>query len=201
MSQQLPEEWFIRDSRINALIAWVLVGALVVVAIAALLEFMLVQMALAAVSAFVAIAPALAERTWTRTVPWPLLVVCAIPLSVGAIDASFLSPFVTGLSIAALGMLVVVALQSTGSVRMTPNFAVGFVLLATMATAGFWAVGSAASAQYLGTAFVDTNDSLMEIFSAATAAGFVAGALFRIYFRQRLRANLERVGGEGVSAP
>lgn len=201
MSQQLPEVWFIRDSRINALIAWVLVGALVVVSIAALLEFMLVQMALAAVSAFVAIAPALAERTWTRTVPWPLLVVCTIPLSVGAIDTSFLSPFVTGLSIAALGMLVVVALQSTESVRMTPNFAVGFVLLATMATAGFWAVGSAASAQYLGTAFVDTNDSLMEIFSAATAAGFVAGALFRVYFRQRLSANLERVGGEGVSAP
>lgn len=198
---QLPEEWFVRDTRINAAIAWVLVGALVAVAIAALLEFLLVRMALAASAALVAIAPALAGRTWTRTVPWPLLLVCTIPLSVGALEASFFADFVTGLSIAALGMLVVVTLQSTGSVRMTPNFAVVFVVLATMATAGFWAVGSAASAQYLGTFFVETNDDLMVIFTAATLAGFVAGGLFRVYFRRRLRANIDRVGGEGVSAP
>ena len=137
MSQQLPEEWFVRDSRINAAIAWLLVGALVAVAITAFLEFLLVRMALAAVSAFVAIAPALAGRTWTRTVPWPLLLVCTIPLAAGALGVGFFADFVTGLSIAALGMLVVAALQSTGSVRMTPNFAVVCVVLVTMATAGF----------------------------------------------------------------
>jgi hypothetical protein len=201
MSQQLPEEWFVRDSRINAAIAWLLVVALVAVAITAFLEFLLVRMALAAVSAFVAIAPALAGRTWTRTVPWPLLLVCTIPLATGALGVGFFGDFVTGLSIAALGMLVVAALQSTGSVRMTPNFAVVFVVLVTMATAGFWAVGSTASAQYLGTSFVETNDDLMIIFTAATLAGFVAGGLFQVYFRRQLRANLDRVGGEGVSAP
>jgi len=201
MSQQLPEEWFVRDSRINAAIAWLLVVALVAVAITAFLEFLLVRMALAAVSAFVAIAPALAGRTWTRTVPWPLLLVCTIPLAAGALGVGFFADFITGLSIAALGMLVVAALQSTGSVRMTPNFAVVFVVLVTMATAGFWAVGSTASAQYLGTSFVETNDELMIIFTAATLAGFVAGGLFQLYFRRQLRANLDRVGGEGVSAP
>jgi hypothetical protein len=158
-------------------------------------------MALAAVAAFVAIAPALAGRTWTRTVPWPLLLVATIPLAAGALGVGFFADFVTGLSIAALGMLVVAALQSTGSVRMTPNFAVVFVVLVTMATAGFWAVGSTASAQYLGTSFVETNDDLMIIFTAATLAGFVAGGLFQVYFRRQLRANLDRVGGEGVSAP
>jgi hypothetical protein len=158
-------------------------------------------MALAAVSAFVAIAPALAGRTWTRTVPWPLLLVCTIPLTAGALELGFFANFVTGLSIAALGMLVVVALQSIESVRMTPNFAVFFVVLATMATAGFWTVGSAASAQYLGTAFVETNDELMAIFAAVALAGFVAGGLFRLYFRRQLRANLDRIGGEGVNAP
>jgi hypothetical protein len=198
MSQQLPEEWFIKDSRINAAIAWLLVAVLVAVAITALLEFLLVRMALAAVAAFVAIAPALAGGSWTRTVPWPLLLVCALPLAAGAVGLTFFADFVTGLSIAALGMLVVVSLQLTSSVRMTPNFAVFFVVLATMATAGFWAVGSAASARYLGTAFVETNDDLMIIFTAATLAGFVAGGLFRLYFQRRLRANIDHVGGEGV---
>ncbi len=200
MSQQLPEEWFVRDSRINAAISWLLVIALVVVAITALFELLFVRMALAALAAFVAIAPALVSRAWTRTVPWPLLLICTIPLSVGGIGLSFLADFVTGLSIAALGMLVVVSLQLTGRVRMTPNFAVFFVVLATLATAGFWAVGSAVSSQYLGTVFVETNDDLMMIFTAATLAGFVAGGLFRGYFRHRLRANLDHIGGEGVSA-
>ncbi|MEF8785737.1 MAG: hypothetical protein V5A45_07355 [Haloarculaceae archaeon] len=201
MSQPLPEEWFVSDARINAAITWLLVGVLVAVAILAFLEFLLVRMALAAVSAFVAIVPALVSRTWTRTVPWPLLLICTVPLAVGGLGPSFFADFAIGLSIAALGMLVVVALQLTGSVRMTPNFAIVFVVLTTMATAGFWAVGSAGSAQYLGTAFVETNDDLMEIFTAATLAGFVAGVLFRTYFRRRLQANLDRVGGEGVSAP
>ncbi|WP_210424051.1 hypothetical protein [Halorussus ruber] len=198
MSQQLPEEWFIADSRVNAAIAWFFVGVLVAVAITAFLEFLLVRMALAVVAAFVAVAPALASESWTRTAPWPLLLVCTIPLSVGALGLSFFADFVTGLSIAALGMLAVVALQTTSSVRTTPNFAVFFVVLTTMATAGFWAVGSAASARYLGTEFVETNDDLMMIFTAATLAGFVAGGLFRAYFRRRLRANRDRVGGEEV---
>ena len=199
-SQQLPEEWFIKDSRINAAVSWLLVGALVAVAVAALWQFLVSRMLLAALAALVAIVPALVSRTWTRTVPWPLLLICTIPLSIGGIGISFFVDFVTALSVAALGMLVVVSLQLTGTVRMTPNFAVFFVVLVTLASAGFWAVGSAASAQYLGTAFIETNDELMIIFTAATLAGFVAGGLFRIYFRRRLRANLDHIGGEGVTA-
>ncbi|WP_171006566.1 hypothetical protein [Halalkalirubrum salinum] len=199
-SQQLPEEWFIKDSRINAAVSWLLVGALVVVAITALFDLLFVRMALIALAVFVAVIPAIVSGTWTRTVPWPLLLLCTIPLSIGGIGLSFLSDFITGLSVAALGMLVVVSLQLTGQVRMTPNFAVFFVVLATLATVGFWAVGSAASAQYLGTSFVETNDELMIIFTAATLAGFVAGGLFRVYFGRRLQANLDRLGGEGVSA-
>ncbi|WP_435099705.1 hypothetical protein [Halorubrum sp. N11] len=200
MSQQLPEEWFLTDTRVNAAIAWVLVGALVVVAITALLEFSLGRMALAAVAAFVAVTPALVERTWTRTVPWPLLLICAIPLSTGALGVSFLADVITGLSIAALGMLVVVAFQSTGSVRMTPNFAVFFVVFATMASAGLWAILAAGSAYYFETAFIETNDELMMIFNAAALAAFVAGGVFRLYFQRQLKTNLDHVGGEGVSA-
>lgn len=201
MSQQLPDTWFVRDARYNAVIVWVLVAVLLVVATVAFLEFLLARMALAAAAAFVAIAPAVAARSWTRTVPWPLLLVCALPLSVAVVEAGFVTNVVAGLSIAALGMLVVVAFQSLGVLRMTPTFAVVFVVLATMATAGFWAVGSAASARYLGTAFVSTNDELMVIFSAAALAGLLAGGLFRVYFRRRLRTNRDRIGGEGLTSP
>ena len=113
-SQQLPEEWFIKDSRINAAVSWLLVGALVAVAVAALWQFLVSRMLLAALAALVAIVPALVSRTWTRTVPWPLLLICTIPLSIGGIGISFFVDFVTALSVAALGMLVVVSLQLTG---------------------------------------------------------------------------------------
>ena len=199
MSQQLPEEWLLADTRVNAAIAWALVAALVVVAITALLELLLARMALAAVAAFVAVTPALVERRWTRTVPWPLLLICAVPLSTGAVGGNFFTDVVTGLSVAALGMLVVVAFQSAGSVRMTPNFAVFFVVFATLSTAGLWAILAAGSAYYFDTPFVETNDELMMVFNAAALAAFVAGGIFRLYFRRQLRANRDRVGGEGVS--
>lgn len=181
--------------------AWALAGALVVVAVSAFLDLLFARMALAAVAAFVAITPAIVERRWTRMVPWPLLLICAIPLSTGALGSSFFTDIVTGLSIAALGMLVVVAFQSTGSVRMTPNFAVFFVVFATLATAGLWAILAAGSAYYFDTAFVETNEELMITFNAAALAALVAGGVFRLYFRRQLKANVARVGGEGVSAP
>ncbi|WP_440991770.1 hypothetical protein [Haloarchaeobius baliensis] len=198
MSQRLEEVWFLRDSRVNAVITWTIVAALVLVAVQAFFAVLFVRMALAAVAAFVAVTPVLVSRSWTHTVPWPLLLVSALPLASGVLAPGFFGDFVTGLSIAALGMLVVVALQLTGSVQMTPGFAVVFVVLSTLATAGFWAVGSAASARYLGTPFLETNDELMIVFTAATLAGFVGGGLFWAYFRRRLAANRETVGGEGV---
>jgi glucan phosphoethanolaminetransferase (alkaline phosphatase superfamily) len=201
MSQQLPETWFITDSRLNAVLTWVLVALLVLVAVGAFLDGLLVRMVLAGVAAFVALAPALARRSWTFTVPWPLLLVCSLPLVTGTLEPTLLTGFVTGLSIAALGMLVVVALQLTTTVRMTPLFAVVFVVLATMATAGFWALGSAASARWLGTTFLETNDELMYVFTVAMLSGLVAGGVFRLYFATRLRANRARAGGEEVWAP
>lgn len=192
MSQSLPEEWFIKDARLNAGIAWVLTGLLVLAALSNFLAGLLVSMAIAAVAAGVAVVPALVHRSWTRTVPWPMLLLASLPLLVGAFSPSFLGDTLFALGIAALAILVVVALEMTTTVRMTPNFAIGFVVIATMATAGFWALGSAASARYLGTAFVSTNEQLMIIFTSALLASVVSALLFRWYFGRRLEANVDR---------
>lgn len=193
------EGWFVRDARVNAAVVWLLVLFLVAAAIVEVLDGDLPGAALATVAAFVAIAPALARRSWTATVPWPLLLLASLPLLFSAVGPTLSSVFVTGLSVAALGMLVVVALQLVTTVRMTPNFAVFFVTIVTLATAGFWAVGAALSARFLGTAFVESNDELMWIFTAATIAGLLAAGVFLTFFRRRLRANVDRVPREEVS--
>ncbi|RBI63880.1 hypothetical protein DMJ13_05040 [halophilic archaeon] len=192
MSRSLPEEWFITDTRVNAAIAWIFAIVFVVIAVVSFLQILIVEMVMAAIAAFVAISPAVVHRSWTRTVPWPLLLVASLPLLVGAFRPTVFDELVTGMSVATLAMLVVVVLELTSAVRMTPRFAVFFTVIATLATAGFWAVGSASSAAYLGTTFVETNDDLMLIFTEMLVAGVLTGLLFRWYFRRRLAANVEQ---------
>lgn len=201
MSQQLPEEWFVRDASVNAAISWSLTVVLVVTAFVSLLEVRLVATAFAAVAAFVALVPALVHRSWRRTVPWPLLVVGGLPVVLRAVLPTFFAGLLVSVAVAGLAMLVVVCLQLVTSVRMTPGFAVFFVVLATLGVAGFWAVGSAVSARYLGTPFAATNRELMEVFTATTVAGLVAGTVYRWYFRRLLRRNRDSLAGgeaEGV---
>ncbi|MFC7068586.1 hypothetical protein [Halobaculum lipolyticum] len=186
MSHQLPEEWVVRDARVNAGIAWTVTAVLALVAVVAVLDGLLAMAAVAAVATFVAVVPPLVARAWTHTVSWPLLLVASVPLAVGTGRPGFLGDVVVGVSVATLALLVVVALQLVTSVRMTPGFAVVFVVIATLATAGFWAVGSAASAVLFGTRFLETNDELMAVFTAAAVAGVGAGLLFRWYFRRLL---------------
>ncbi|WP_458191049.1 hypothetical protein [Haladaptatus sp. NG-WS-4] len=192
MSQSLPEEWFIKDTRVNAAIAWIFAVIFVAIAAVSFLQVQFVEMVMAAVAAFVAISPAVVYRSWTRTVPWPLLLVAALPLLVRTVQPTTFGELVAGVSVATLAMLVVVALELTSAVRMTPWFAVFFTVIVTLATAGFWAVGSAVSAAYLGTEFIETNDELMVIFTEMLIAGVLTGLLFRWYFRRQLAANVEQ---------
>mgnify|MGYP000049290457 CR=1 FL=1 len=50
MSRQLPEEWFVRDARVNAAISWVITVTLAGIAVAAFLVGLLEVLALAAVA-------------------------------------------------------------------------------------------------------------------------------------------------------
>jgi hypothetical protein len=191
MSQTLPEEWFVTDDRVNAGVAWVLTAVVAAVGVGSLFEGAFVVTALAVVTAGVAVVPALTRRSWTKTVPWWMLLLASLPLVVATYDRQLLGSAVFALSIATLALLVVVALQMVTTVRMTPNFAIGFVMVVTMGTAGLWALGSAASARYLGTAFVETNEELMLVFSAVLVASVFSAFAFRWYFRRRLEAALE----------
>ena len=192
MSSSDLKAWFLRDTRLNAGVVWLLTVLLAAVAVVAVLDGLLPRAFLAGTAAVVAVVPAVVERSWRKTVPWPLLLLTSLPLWLSVFRPSLFQVFVTGISTAGLAMLVVVVLQMVTRIRMTPRFAVFFVVIATLATAAVWAVGSAISARYLGTAFVETNDELMMVFSAALVAGLVAGVVFLLFFRRRLRANTAR---------
>ncbi|EMA53152.1 hypothetical protein [Halococcus thailandensis] len=115
-----------------------------------------------------------------------------LPFGLSAAELPFVAGFVRSIAVATLALLVVVTLQLTTTVRMTPGFAVWFATIATLGVAGIWAFGSWLSAEYLGTVFFATNRELMVFFLTTLVAGLIAAGVFVWYFRRRLRANATR---------
>lgn len=190
MSQQLSEEWFIEDARTNAAIAWLFVAVLALTAVGNLLVGELVTAVGAGVAVTVAVVPAWVAGSWTRTIPWPLLALTVAPFALNAAGFVLVAGVVRSIAVATLALLVVVTLQLTTTVRMTPGFAIWFSVITTLGVAGIWAFGSWAVATYLGgSVFFTTNTELMLFFARTLVAGLVAAGVFAWYFRRRLREN------------
>jgi hypothetical protein len=188
MSQGL-DQWFVRESGRNAALSWFLVGIVLAFAFTAVLvgQFVVAGFALAVVA--VGLAPVAATGSWRTMLPFPFLFIAALPLAVSVFTPDVATDLLTALSIATLALLVVVDLHLLTAVRMTPAFATFFVVLSTLATAGFWAVGAGVAHAVWGTAFVQTNRQLMSVFTTTAVGGLVAGVVFRWYFRRRERAD------------
>jgi hypothetical protein len=198
MAESLPEEWFLSDARTNAVLAWAVTALLGLTALAAAVAVRPVSAVLAATGVVLVAVPAVLARSWTRTIPWPMVLLAALPLFANTAAAGFLGLVVSGVGVAALGMLLVVVLGMVTAVRMTPWFAVVFVVLVTLAFVGWWAVLSLLFASAFGTPFLETNTQLMYVFTAALLGGVAGGGLFWLYFRRQLRRRPPRPAPEEV---
>ncbi len=177
------------EARANALLAWLLVGFVTVTALGSALDGQLLWAGFALAIAVLAVVPPLAYREAGVMLPWEVLAMGALPVLARALATTLPEARVAAyLSVAALALVVAVELHVFTAVRMTAWFAVVFVVVATMATAGVWAIVQWLSDVYLGTAFIPSEESLMWDFVAATAAGVLAGVVFDRYFRRRARA-------------
>lgn len=193
------------DRRRNAAVGWVVVAFLAAVVAGNALGGDRLWAGFVAVVLGLAVVPPIANRDWTVMLPWEVLVVAALPV----IGRSFATVELTSdlavyVSVAALALVVAVELHAFTPVRMTYRFAVFFVVVATMATAGTWAVARWSLDVLFGTQFllepgVDEraiHDELMLEFVYSTVAGLVGGAVFELYFRRSARIE-ERLSAEG----
>ncbi|WP_122089564.1 hypothetical protein [Halalkalicoccus subterraneus] len=187
---------FVGTASGNALAAWGLIGFVLAVALGSLFDGDLLWACFAGFVGTLAVLPAVAFRSVRTTPPWEVLALASIPLIGRAFGRGEVSEFATYLSVAAIALLVAVEIHAFTSVRMSPSFAVAFVVIATMATAGAWAVVRWIADLYLATGFLGSEEALMWEFVASTAAGFVAGIVFELYFRRRSRVLSRVTGGE-----
>lgn len=193
----------LESQRTNALLAWLLVVFVVLVAAGSFLEGNLLWTGFAVAVAALAVVPPVAYRNPTVMLPWEVLLLAVLPL-LGHVVATLplTSDLTTYLSVAAIALVVAVELDVFTRVRMNDWFAVLFVVIATMAAAGVWALVQWFSDLYLGTSFIQPKppvteaeqeaalNALMWDFVAATVAGLLAGLLFVWYFRRRRDVDL-----------
>jgi hypothetical protein len=150
---------FVIDGAVrNAAASWVLVAIIAGIAAGAVLAGQALYAAFAvAVVVLAAVPPA---RFGPRAMlPWEVLALCALPLFARAAAVRLLTTggaasVATYLSVAAVALVVAVELDVFTPVRMTDWFAVLFVVVATLAAAGAWAVVQWASDMLLGTTFI-----------------------------------------------
>ncbi|MES3516208.1 MAG: hypothetical protein PPP58_00945 [Natronomonas sp.] len=197
-------EQLFRDGRVNAILAWLMIGVLGAVLIESLLDFDRLWIAFVTATAVVVLIPPVSGRDWRVMLPWELLGIALLPILVRGLFGGELGTFAYYLSIAALALLITVELHMFTSLSLTHWFAVLFVVMATLAAAAAWAIVRWNMDLFLGTTFLSepgtsqdaANAALMIEFIYVTLAGFVAGVLFDSYFRRRdrrLRRAIRRV--------
>jgi hypothetical protein len=193
-------ERIIRTRQGNAVLAWSLVGVVGLVGIASLVTGELLWAMFSGTLFLIAAHPAAALRTPYAMPPWEVVLIAALPTLARLFTTTLVGgQIATYLSVAALALLVAVDLDSFTPVEMNDAFAVLFVVVTTMATAGVWAVVRWIADLTLGTGFIASEHELMLEFVASTVAGVLAGAVFVFYFRQRTDPGLRMP--EGVELP
>lgn len=203
-------DFLLGTARVNAALGWLLVGIIGSVAVASALAGDPIWAGFAAAVGALAIVPAVAFRSWRMMLPWEVLVLASLPI-IGrlATAVELNNKLATYLSVAALALIIAVEIHAFTGVRMTPTFAVAFVIVATMATVGIWAVVRYALDVALGTTFLidpDLTDAAIERevmleFVASTVAGLVAGVVFELYVRRRAVPDPVIAGPRQSSSP
>ena len=185
----------LRDRRLNALLAWLVVGLFLTLGVGSVLDGQALWTVFAATLVFLAVLPPLAFRSVEAMLPWEMLLLAALPVA-GRLFATIpaTGTLSTYLSVAAVALIVAVELHLFTPVKMTPRFAVVFVSVTTLATAGVWAVVRWVSDLLLGTAFLldpalskhAIEEALMWEFVASAIAGVGAGLFFAVYMQSQL---------------
>lgn len=185
----------LRRQRSNAALSWLLIALLGIAIATSVWRDLLWWAAFALAVAVLATLPPVLLGNWQATLPWEVTALAALPV----LGRSFATVPVTGqiatyLSVAAIALVVAVELHLFTTVRMTDAFAVGFVVVTTVATAGVWAVFRWASDVLVGTTLLlkagvpeaEIEHALMVEFVASTVAGVVGGLIFAYYVRRQI---------------
>lgn len=172
----------VHSGLINALFGWILTGIVTVVAVESFLTDAFLWGGFALFSLGIIVVPVVLTRDVVATVPWPLLLVMAVSMSIRALDVY--REIAGYLAIATLALIVVIELDAFTPVEMSRRFAVGFAVLTTLAVQGLWIIAQFYSDRWWGTEFLRSQTELQWDIVIVTGVGIVLGGLFIWYFER-----------------
>lgn len=179
-------EGFFRDTKMNTYLAWTLTVLIASVFAESLMDFDWAWTMFSGLVLGITLLPAISKRDPTVMVPWEVLALTVIPVTVRSLDSAVLTSQVAVFAgIAATALIVAVELHVFTSVKFTHGFAIGFTVITTLAIGGLYAILRYMSDIYFGTAYLTTNEALMMEFVEITVSGVLAGLLFDAYFGRR----------------
>ncbi len=173
----------IRQHR-NALIAWFLVAAMGVAVVASVLRGDYLWAGFGIASLLLALLPVAVFRRPTAMVPWESLL--AVAIGVFSVPFGLVLPrsAATFSAVAGLALVLAVEFDAFTELELSPFFAVLFVVVTTMASAGLWAVAQWVADRTLATQNLPSLSGVMWSLFVATCVGVVGGLVFALYFRR-----------------
>ena len=138
--------------------------------------------------------PIVATKSRSRPVPWELTALMALPMALRLSEGSqllseriswwtSLDSLFFAFALATIGFLLTVELQMFTDVRMNRPFAVFFVLMFTLSTAGVWQVGIFVGDIIYGTDYQVSNRDAMMVLVWSMVGGIVMGFVYDLYLR------------------
>lgn len=174
----------VEDAHLNAVLAWIIIGVLLLAAVVSAFVGKPVWAVLPVATVVLALIPTVAFRDTSTMVPWEVLVLSVPPTITHFVTLpDILTDIATFVAVVAVALLVAVEFHIFSPVEMPPVFAVVFVVLLTMATAGLWTIIQYASDSFLHTTLITSQTSTMWDLVIATAVSVLAGPIFGVYFR------------------
>lgn len=201
------------NTHLNAVLGWVFVLVVALIGLESAVDRDWIWVLLTLSVVVLAVLPPAVFGNPVVMLPWEVLALVILPLLGRGIFGGLIADVAGYLGVAAVALVLAVDLDVFTPVRMTTWFAVVFVVLTTMATAGVWAVLRYASDVFLGTTLVYPSsppvspaveelalEALMWDFVAATLGGVLAGLIFALYFRRIAigRSRLPPTVAEGI---
>lgn len=166
----------------NAALGWGVVALVALAGIHRALQGELLWAGLAAMVVAISVVPPVASRHPEVMIAWEVIALAGVPII--ARTMGVLVEQTAYAAVAALALVVAVELDAYTGIDMTPGFAVAFVVIVTMATAGIWAIARYVSDVVTGSTMLGGQTALMWDLVIATVIGTVAGVLFELYVRR-----------------
>lgn len=148
--------------------------------------------------------PVVANRDPFKALPWEMTLLLAAPMLLHISAGSErlnenltwwrdLTSLAFAFSLATIGFLLTVELQIFTAIRMNRPFAIFFVVMFTLAVAGFWGVGEFIGDKVWNTDYLGSNYDVMMDFVWTLVGGVVMGIVYYLYLKATPKGRRERL--------